>query len=218
MIRIGVLGTGDVGRTLARGLAAIGHPVMIGTRDPGKQDLVDWQQDADGDVQLGTFSDAAGFGDLIVFAIGWSNVDAVIELAGVAHFADKVLLDATNPLRFETEGKPPVLEIGHSDSAGEYIQRQLPQAKVVKAFNIVGSPHMVNPEFPDGAPDMFICGESEDAKTTTATLIESLGWPPPIDLGGIDNARNLEAMAMVWIKHFFNTEFQGTHAFKLLRK
>ncbi len=217
MKTIGVLGTGDVGRTLATGLAAVGHGVMIGTRDPGKQSLLDWQRDEGSAVQIGTFDEAAAYGDVLVLAVGWPNVDAVIELAGVANFDGKTLLDATNPLRFETEGEPPVLEIGHTDSAGEVIQRRLPRARVVKAFNIIGSPHMVDPEFPDGLPDMFICGNADDAKQIAGGLIESLGWPPPIDLGGIENARYLESMAMVWIVHFFNTGFKGAHAFKLLR-
>ncbi|MEM6513972.1 MAG: NADPH-dependent F420 reductase [Pseudomonadota bacterium] len=218
MSKIGVLGTGDVGRTLAAGLAAVGHDVMIGTRDPEKPDLADWQSGTASDVEIGTFEQAAAFGDVLVFAIGWSNVDAVIELAGEGNFDGKVLMDATNPLRFETPGEPPVLELGHTDSAGEVIQRRLPNARVVKAFNIIGSPYMVNPDFPDGSPDMFICGNDDDAKQTAGLLIESLGWPSPIDLGSIENARHLEAMAMVWIVHFFNTGFQGAHAFKLLRK
>ncbi len=218
MKKIGVLGTGDVGRTLAAGLASVGHSVMIGTRDPGKQAILDWKSGDGSGVQIGTFAEAAAHGDVLVFAIGWSNVDAVIELAGESNFDGKALLDATNPLRFETEGQPPILDIGHTDSAGEVIQRRLPQAHVVKAFNTIGSPHMVNPDFPDGAPDMFICGNDDGAKTTIGDLIEDLGWKPPIDLGGIENARYLESMAMVWIVHFFNTGFVGTHAFALLRK
>ncbi|MDJ0917246.1 MAG: NADPH-dependent F420 reductase [Woeseiaceae bacterium] len=218
MKKIGVLGTGDVGRTLAAGLAGVGHSVMIGTRDPSRDSILAWQRDDDNAVQIGTFGEAAAFGDILILAVGWPNVDAVIELAGDDRFDGKVLLDATNPLRFEKEGEPPVLDIGHTDSAGEVIQRRLPGARVVKAFNIVGSVHMVQPDFPGGEPDMFICGDDGQSKQAASELIESLGWPSPIDLGGIENSRYLESMAMVWIVHFFNAGFQGTHAFKLLRK
>lgn len=216
--KIGVLGTGDVGRTLAAGLARIGHSVMIGTRDPAAAPINEWQRGEATSVAVGSFSDAAAHGDVLILAIGWQNVATVIDLAGPDNFKGKLLLDATNPLRFETEGEPPVLVIGHTDSAGEVVQRTLPDAHVVKAFNAVGSPYMVNPGFPDGEPTMFICGNSDDAKQLAGEIIGSLGWPEPIDLGAIEHARHLEAMAMVWIVHFFNSGFQSAHAFKLLRK
>ena len=216
--KVGVLGTGTVGRTLAAGLAGIGHDVMIGTRDPAGEAVTEWQRDEGASVRVGSFAEAAAYGDVLILAVGWQNVATVIDMAGPANFEGKLLMDATNPLRFEKEGEPPVLAIGHTDSAGEVVQRLLPDAAVVKAFNIVGSPHMVAPDFPDGEPSMFICGNSNDAKQQAGEIIESLGWPAPIDLGGIENARHLESMAMVWIVHFFNTGFQGTHAFKLLRK
>lgn len=217
-MKIGVLGTGDVGRVLAAGLAGLGHEVMIGTRDPKQQKLADWLSRAGEGVSAGTFAEAAAYGELLILAIGWTNVENVINLAGVENFGGKVVLDATNPLRFDAEGQPPVLDIGHTDSAGESVQRWMPDAHVVKAFNIVGNPHMVNPDFPGGKPDMFICGNDAAAKQTAGQLIEELGWPPVIDLGGIENSRYLEPLAMVWIVHFFNTGFNGDHAFKLLRK
>jgi predicted dinucleotide-binding enzyme len=193
-MKIGVLGTGDVGKVLAAGLTSRGHDVMIGTRDPSQQKLSEWVKQAG------------------------RGVENVIQLASPDNFAGKVVIDTTNPLRFEAEGQLPVLAIGHTDSAGEVVQRLLPEANVVKAFNIVGNPHMVAPDFPDGKPDMFICGNDSDAKQKVGELIESLGWPPVIDLGGIESARYLEPLAMVWITHFFLNEFNGNHAFKLLRK
>ncbi len=217
-MKIGILGTGDVGRVLGAGFAGRGHKVMIGTRDPAAQKVQDWLEQTGNDVLAGTFAEAAAFSEAIVVAIGWSHLQNVIELAGAENFAGKLVMDATNPLRFETEGQPPVLDVGHTDSAGELVQRLLPEARVVKAFNIVGNPHMVDPDFPEGKPDMFICGNDENAKKTTGELIESLGWPPVIDLGGIENSRYLEPLAMVWIRHFFNQGFNGNHAFKLLRK
>jgi hypothetical protein len=217
-MKIGVLGTGDVGRVLAAGLAGRGHEVMIGTRDPRHRRIVDWLDHEGKGVSAGTFAEAAAFGELLILAIGWSNVEKVINQAGVENINGKVVLDTANPLRFDAEGRPPVLDIGHTDSAGESVQRWLPGASVVKAFNIVGNPHMVNPSFPDGKPDMFICGNDAAAKQTAGRLIEELGWPPVIDLGGIENARYLEPLAMVWIVRFYNAGFNGNHAFKLLRK
>jgi predicted dinucleotide-binding enzyme len=217
-MKIGVLGTGDVGRVLAAGLAARGHDLMIGTRDPALAKITDWLAGEGSGVAAGTFAEAVAFGETLILAVGWVHVETVIRMAGPERFNGKVVMDATNPLRFEAEGQPPVLAVGHMDSAGESVQRWLPGARVVKAFNIVGNPHMVNPDFPEGKPDMFICGNDEAAKQTAGRLIEELGWPPVIDLGGIENSRYLEPLAMVWITHFFNQGFNGNHAIKLLRK
>ncbi len=217
-MNIGILGTGEVGKVLAAGFKTIGHDVMIGTRDPQAGKLTDWQAQAGASVQAGTFSETASFGEVIVLAVGWDHAKAVIDLADSTNFDGKVVLDATNPLTFEQEGQPPVLALGHTDSAGEQVQRWLPEARVVKWFNIVGNPHMVNPNFNGDKPDMFICGNDDSAKATADELAQQLGWPPVIDLGDISRSRYLEPLAMVWITHFFNTGFDGNHAIKLLRK
>jgi len=217
-MKIGVLGTGDVGRVLAAGFASRGHEVMIGSREPQQKKLSDWINETAQKVSAASFEETAAFGEVLILAIGWLNIENAIRLAKVENFAGKVVIDATNPLVFVEDGKPPVLDIGHTSSAGESVQQWLADARVVKAFNIVGNPHMVDPEFPDGKPDMFICGNDGDAKQTAGLLIEELGWPPVIDLGGIENARYLEPLAMIWITHFFNQGFNGNHAFKLLRK
>jgi predicted dinucleotide-binding enzyme len=124
------------------------------------------------------------------------------------------VIDATNPLDFSQ--MPPRLFVGTTDSLGERVQRLLPGARVVKAFNTVGNPHMVRPEFPGGPPDMFICGDDEAAKATVTDLTKALGWGV-MDLGGIEVSRYLEPLAMVWITRFFRTN-SGDHAFKLLQK
>lgn len=217
-MKIGILGTGDVGKVLTAGFKAAGHEVMIGTRDPASDELADWLAQAGSDVQAGTFSQAAEFGEVIVFAIGWTHTTAVIDLANPASFKDKVVLDTTNPLAIEQQEQPPVLVLGHTDSAGEQVQRWLPEARVVKWFNIVGNPHMVKPDFGGDKPDMFICGNDTAAKVTASELAQQLGWPPVIDLGDISKSRYLEPLAMVWITHLFNTGFNVNHAFKLLRK
>lgn len=217
-MKIGVIGTGDVGRTLAAGLARRGHLVMIGSRDPAIDKVQSWLTETGHGSQAGTFSRAAAFGDIVILSVNWAHIEDVIRLAGEYNFADKLVIDTSNPLRFEADGQPPVLAVAHTDSAGECIQRWLPDAHIVKAFNIVGHPHMVDPDFPDGRPDMFICGNNVDAKEIATGVIESLGWPEPIDFGGIEMSRYLEQLAMVWITHFFNNGFNPNHAFKLLRK
>jgi predicted dinucleotide-binding enzyme len=217
-MNIGIIGTGDVGRTLGTGLAARGHEVIIGTRDPSADKVRSWVAETGHGARAGTFAEAAAFGQVIVLAIGWANVENAIRAAGPDSFRGKVVLDATNPLHFEAQNRPPVLALGHTDSAGEQVQRWLPGAKVVKAFNVVGALHFVGPNFPEGKPDMFICGDDAAAKQTAGGLIQELGWPPPIDLGDITKSRFLEPMAMVWITHLFNNGFNPNHAFKLLRK
>jgi predicted dinucleotide-binding enzyme len=125
-----------------------------------------------------------------------------------------VLIDATNPLASGPTG--PALALGHTDSGGEQVQRWVPGARVVKAFNSVGNAHMVNPQFPGGPPDMFIAGNDPDAKKVVAELTRSLGWGV-IDMGGIEGARLLEPLCILWVGYGMRT---GTwnHAFKLLRR
>ena len=212
--KIGILGTGDVGRVLGRGLAALGHEVRIGSREPASPKLREWLASAGPRASTGTFAEAARFGEILFLATNWSGTENAIRLAGPPSFAGKVVVDATNPLDF-SKGTP-VLAVGTTDSAGERVQRWLPDAKVVKAFNSVGNAHMVQPSFPGGPPDMFIAGNDEGAKKVVAALCAELGWPT-IDLGGIEASRYLEPLAMTWITHLFRTK-SPNHAFKLLRK
>jgi predicted dinucleotide-binding enzyme len=135
-------------------------------------------------------------------------------MAGPASMAGKVVIDVTNPLDHST--MPPRLAIGHTDSAGETVQRMLPDAKVVKAFNIVGNPHMFRPDFPGGRPTMFIAGNDDGAKKMVTDILTAFGWES-IDIGGIEGSRLLEPLAMLWITYYFRTN-TGNHAFKLLRK
>lgn len=217
-MKIGILGTGDVGQTLATGLAARGHTVVIGTRDPAAPKVQELRAKLGADIEVHSFADAARFGELLVVAIGGVNTESAVGLAGPEHFRGKVVIDTSNPLRFDAPGQPPVLTLGHTDSGGEQLQRLLPEARVVKAFNIVGHLHMVDPDFPDGPPDMFICGNDGEAKRVVDGLIRELGWPASIDLGDIGKSRYLEPLAMVWITHLFNNGFNPNHAFRLLRK
>jgi 8-hydroxy-5-deazaflavin:NADPH oxidoreductase len=222
IMKIGIIGSGDVGRRLADGLLDLSHQVMIGTRDTSKKEVVEWiDKHRKGDKELenasvGDFAEAATFGDdLIVLCTSWNGTNA-IKMADPVNMTNKVVIDTTNPLDF-SQGLPPRMAVGITDSAGEINQRLLHGSKVVKAFNIVGNPHMVHPDFPGGPPTMFICGNDEQAKKMVSeSILTPFGWET-IDIGGIEGARLLEPLAMLWITHYFRTG-TGDHAFKLLRK
>jgi 8-hydroxy-5-deazaflavin:NADPH oxidoreductase len=209
-VRVGILGSGDVGRVLAAGFAGLGHDVKIGSRDPQK--LADWAETAGPHVSTGTFAETARFGDILVLATLGVATEEAIRLAGVDAFEGKVVIDATNPLDFSTGA--PRLSIGHTDSLGEVIQRLLPRTRVVKAFNTVGNALMINPQLPGGPPDMFICGNDEDAKKIVTQICKHFGWGV-VDIGGIEGSRHLEPMCMVWVLHGVRSG-SWTHAFKLL--
>ncbi len=212
-MKVGILGSGDVGKTLGAGFASLGHEAKIGSRDPGK--LKEWVEKTGPQASAGTFAEAAEVGEVVVVATLWSGTKHAIQLAGPENFAGKVVIDATNPLLFDQPGGPR-LALGNTDSGGEQVQRWLPAARVVKAFNTVGHAHMVHPDFPGGPPDMFICGNDEEAKKTVTGILKDFGWPA-IDVGGIEGARLLEPLCILWVGYGIRT---GTwnHAFKLLRK
>ena len=218
-MNIGILGSGDVGRRLGDGFIELGHKVKIGSRDPNKSDIAQWVSSHgtnEGKASSGTFSEAAAFAEQAVLATSWEGIPNAIKIADQKNFAGKIVIDVTNPLDF-SNGVPPRLAVGHTDSGGETVQRLLPQAKVVKTFNIVGNPHMVHPDFPGGPPTMFVCGNDDDAKKiVTDKILTPFGWET-VDIGGLEGSRLLEPLAMLWISHYFRTN-NGNHAFKLLRK
>ena len=214
-MKIGFIGSGQVGRSLGSGFAALGHDVKLGSRDAGKDKLRDWAAEAGPRASTGSFAEAAAFAEIAVLCTLWVGTENALTLAGRDRLSGKIVIDTTNPLDFSA-GVPPRLALGHTDSAGEQVQRWLPDARVVKCFNIVGHAHMVNPSFPGGPPDMFLCGNNAAAKQAVSELASTLGWPT-IDIGGIEGARLLEPLAMLWISHGFQTG-AWNHAFRLLRK
>ena len=211
-MKVGILGSGEVGKSFARGFGAIGHEVMIGSRSPEK--LSEFVSGQGGRVASGTFNEAASFGDLIVLATLGVATEEAINLAGKQNFEHKVVIDATNPLDFSTGA--PRLSVGHTDSLGEQVQRTLPNARVVKAFNTVGNPLFFKPQLPGGPPDMFIAGNDAAAKKLVSQVCAAFGWGV-IDLGGIEASRHLEPMCMVWVLHGVLSG-SWTHAFKMLHK
>lgn len=213
-MKIGILGSGDVGRTLGAGFAARGHDVKLGTRSPEKEAMREWASKAGPRASVGTFADAASFGEVVVVATRWDGTESALKLARAASLEGKLVIDATNPLTMK-DGELG-LALGYTESGGEQVQRWLPGARVVKCFNNVGALHMVDPSFAGGPPDMFLCGDDPSAKKVASELASSLGWSV-VDLGPLRRARLIEPLAMVWIQHAIDTKSRD-HAFKLLRK
>lgn len=200
-MRIGILGSGAVGQALARGLARHGHDVRIGTR-----------KDAVADLPVGTPQDVVENADLVFLSVlGTAAVDVVTGVR--EQLRGKVLVDTTNPLDFSS-GRPGLF-VGHTDSLGEQVQRAVPEAHVVKAYNTVGNTLMVDPEIPGGPPTMFIGGDSAEAKAVVSHLLQETGWDV-VDLGGIEASRYLEPMCIAWVRYGVNVG-SWNHAFRLLR-
>ena len=212
--RVGVLGSGEVGRRLAAGFQSRGHDVMIGSRDPGKPELREWLSASGAGIAAGTFEETAAHGELLVLAVLGNAAEGAIADAGVGNFSGKVVIDAMNPLDF-SGGFPPKLSICGEDSLGERVQRALPDARVVKAFNTIGNPYFVDPSFSEGRPTMLLAGNDADAKRTVTDVLADLGWSDTIDIGGIEGARELEAICIAWVK-IGGARGAWDHGFKLL--
>jgi hypothetical protein len=214
-MKVGVLGTGDVGKALGKALVTLGHEVKMGAREATNDKALAWAREMGPKASAGTFADAVAFGDLIVLAtLGMANA-SVVESAGADGFSGKVVIDATNPLDF-SGGMPPKLALAGNDSGGEQVQRLLPKAHVVKAFNTVGNAFMFRPDFPGGPPDMFIAGDDEGAKQTVSALLGDFGWGV-VDVGGIESSRYLEGMCLVWVIAGARSK-NWNQAFKMLKK
>lgn len=195
--RVGVIGSGAVGRALAAGFASRGHEVTIGTRDPEENDeLQAWAAQHD-NVAIGHFTAAAEAGEIVVLATRGTVVREAIQTAGPQHFAGKLVIDATNPLAPDPATGAPGLAIGHTDSGGETVQRTLPDARVVKCFNTVNNALMADPGFDPRRP-MFIAGDDADAKATVTDILDDFGWDA-LDVGGIEQSRQLESLVLLWV-------------------
>jgi 8-hydroxy-5-deazaflavin:NADPH oxidoreductase len=198
-MRVGILGSGDVGRALGTAFAEHGHQVTLGTRTVDKPELLAWKQATGRGATIGSFAEAARSGEVLVLCCLGTAVDSVIDLAGPAHFDGKLLIDATNALDL-SRGMPPGLFVGLTDSLGERVQRKLPKARVVKCFNIVPNPVMAHPQLAGGTADMIIAGNDAAAKSQVTDVLRSFGWSGAIDIGGIEGARWLEALVPLWVR------------------
>ena len=211
-MKVGVLGSGGVAKALAGGFLKHGHDVMMGTRTPAK--LAEWAAQ-NPKASVGSFSDAAAFGELIVLAVKGKAAAEALRAAGAKLLAGKTVIDATNPI----DDGPPVNGVlkfftNLDESLMERLQREFAGANFVKAFNSVGSGSMVNPQFKGGKPTMFICGNSEAAKKSVSGILDQFGWEVA-DMGSAEAARAIEPLCMLWcIPGFLRNDWN--HAFKLL--
>lgn len=212
-MKIGIIGSGQVGQVLAKAFKSEGHDVILGTRNISKPEAVKFNKETG--IAIGTFDDTAKFGTVLVLATKGDAAEEAIKLAGIENIAGKVIIDTTNPIA----ALPPTNGVLHyfttlEDSLMERLQRLAPQAKFVKAFNSVGSACMYKPAFKD-IPTMFICGNDDAAKQTVATLLENFGWEAE-DMGKVEAARAIEPLCILWcISGFIKNDW--THAFKLLK-
>lgn len=212
-MKIGIFGTGIVGRTLGGALAEAGHEVMIGTRNveetlartapdgQGEPAFGSWLEKHKG-VKLGTFKSAAGHGDLLFNATAGTVSLEVMKSAGAENLQDKILVDVSNPLDF-SKGFPPTLTVCNTDSLGEQIQREYPKLKVVKTLNTMTSHLMVNPGLVPGNHSIFVSGNDEKARAAVSGYLgEWFGWKDEniIDLGDITTARGTEMVLPLWVR------------------
>jgi len=229
-MKVAVLGTGTVGQTFASRLIALGHDVMMGTRNVSeklKSDAKDaygnppfreWHV-ANKDVKLGTFAEAAAFGDLVLNATQGANSINALKQAEAKSLQGKIIVDVANPLDF-SNGTPPGLlpEMSNTSSLGEEIQKTFPEAKVVKTLNTMWCGLMVNPNMIGGGDHTnFVCGNDADAKSKVKSLLSEFGWKNDniLDLGDISSARGTEAILPVWLRIWGATQ-NGAFNFKVV--
>ena len=213
-MKVGIIGSGEVGQSLAKGFNAESHSVMVGTRDVSKPEIVKFHKDTG--IPVGTFGEVAKHGEIIVLATKGSAAQEAITIAGLQNFRGKTIIDTTNPIA----EVPPTNAVLHyftslEESLMERLQKFIPGANFVKAFNIVGNDLMYKPNLPGGKPTMFICGNDDAAKKMVTNILDSFGWEIE-DMGKVEAARVIEPIAILWcIPGFLKN--QWTHAFKLLK-
>jgi len=213
MKKIGILGSGIVAKTLGSGLLKHGYAVKLGTRNPEK--LAEWKSSEKDEPEVGTFKEAAAFGEIVILAVTGGAAKAALELAGAENLKNKTVIDATNPIANAAPDNG-VLKFFTTldESLMEQLQNAFPSANFVKAFSCVGNAFMIDPKF-ESKPTMFICGNDENAKIEVAYLLEEVGWESE-DFGKVQSARAIEPLCMLWcIPGLLNNNWM--HAFKLLK-
>jgi len=215
-MNIGIIGSGIVGQVLTKAFQKEGHSVMLGTRNTAKEEIVTFKKNNPG-IAIGNFEETAKYGELLVLAVNGAAATEVIKLSGFENFANKVIIDTTNPIA----AAPPVNGVLNyftniNESLMERLQKLVPTAKLVKAFNSVGNAFMYKPAFKEGKPTMFICGNDDGAKKAVTDILTAFGWETE-DMGKAEAARAIEPLCMLWcIPGFLRN--QWTHAFKLIKE
>ena len=214
-MKIGIIGSGIVAQVLGKAFISEGNEVMMGSRDPKKEAMIKWKA-ANPSAKIGSFSDAAVFGDMLVLATAGHAAAQALQSAGLKNLEGKIIIDVTNPIA----QAPPVngvLKFSTSleHSLMEDLQNLAPKAKFVKAFNSVGNGQMYKPAFKEGKPSMFICGNDTSAKKKVTEILDRFGWETE-DMGMVEAARAIEPLCILWcIPGFLRN--QWNHAFKLLK-
>jgi predicted dinucleotide-binding enzyme len=201
-MRIAVLGTGMVGNTIASKLVKVGQRIMVGSRTADSDAGQAWLRRVGGQAQIGTFADAAAFGEIVFDCTNGAHALAALRQAGAANLRGKILIQVGNPLD-PSQGLPPSLTVCNTDSLGEQVQREFPDTRVVKALNTVNCAIMVDPERVPGDHNLFICGNDAAAKREVINwLCEWFAWKPTniIDLGDITNSRGTEMFLALWVR------------------
>jgi predicted dinucleotide-binding enzyme len=214
-MKIGIIGSGIVAQTLGKAFIAEGYEAMLGSRTPLKGSIKKWQIE-NPRAKTGSFADAAAFGELLVLATAGHGAMQAIQASGLKNLGGKTIIDVTNPISPEPPEKG-VLKFTSSleSSHMEQLQKLVPKANFVKAFNSVCNSLMYKPSFKEGKPSMFICGNNETAKKQVTTILDCFGWETE-DMGSVESARAIEPLAILWcIPGFLRN--QWAHAFKLLR-
>lgn len=213
-MKIGIIGSGQVGQILAKAFNSEGHNVLLGTRDLSKEDVIKFNSQTS--IPVGSFQDAAGFAEIIVLAVKGSAASEVLNIAGGNNLSGKIIIDATNPIA-DAGPENGVLKFFTSldKSLMEELQQKFGDAKFVKAFSCVGNALMYKPNLPGGTPTMFICGNDDEAKKTVSEILTSFGWETE-DMGKAEAARAIEPLCILWcIPGFLRNDWM--HAFKLLK-
>jgi 8-hydroxy-5-deazaflavin:NADPH oxidoreductase len=210
VMKIAVIGAGNVGGALANRWAEAGHQVKVGVRDPNSQKSQQFMENAHRAVEITTIPIAARWAEAALLATPWNAAhDALLATGGLS---GKILIDATNPL---IQGMK--LSIGTTTSAAEQIAEWVPEAKVVKAFNSTGAANMINPSYDNQKVDMFICGNDDAAKQVVAELVRDVGMEV-YDCGPLYMARQLEPLAVLWIYLAYDAGMGPNIMFKLVRR
>jgi len=210
-MKVGVLGSGQVAKVLAKAFLELGHDVMLGSREASK--VAGWSDHAS--ASAGTFAETAAFGQLLVLAVKGTGAEEAVKAAGIDNLKGKTVIDANNPIA----DAPPVNGIlqyftGPNDSLMERLQRVAPEANFVKAFSCVGNAFMFRPNFPGGPPTMFICGNNDAAKAEVVAILKDFGWDSE-DVGKVEGARAIEPLCQLWCaRGFLHGKWQ--HAYKTL--
>ncbi|HEV7595148.1 MAG TPA: NAD(P)-binding domain-containing protein [Gemmatimonadaceae bacterium] len=212
-MRIGILGTGVVGKTLGTKLAKLGNDVKMGSRAGGGDKATGWVKSTGGKSSEGTFAEAAAHGEIVFnCTAGTASLEA-LNAAGARNLEGKTLVDVSNPLDF-SKGMPPTFTVCNTDSLGEQIQRAFPTAHVVKSLNTVTAAVMADPSIIPGVHDMFVSGNDAKAKAQVINLLKTeLGWKEVIDLGDIKGARAQEMHLALWARLYmkFQTPNVNVH-------